>query len=346
MHCIPKASLACLAASLSFAPVFSNPSTQAPGIDLQVAGDRAAIFAEGIISTPQEELSGTFSPDMREFYFTKSAPNYLEWFHTIVVSRFVDGKWTKPEVAPFSGRFADSSPSMSPDGSKLFFGSSRPVDGIAKASPEDSDLWVVERRPDGRWSHPRHLGPKINSPARDTHPSVAADGTLYFQSGRQRSGEPTDLGNLYRSRLVEREYQEAEDLGPTINTSYFEMDPFIAPDQSYLIFGSNASSQGSGGPQLNISLNRNGQWSAPQNLGEKVNGAGAASGGFVRNVSGRPLLFFNSNSGRMIRKQFDRPAKTLSYDELEKILNSVQYGRRNFYYIALAAVTGGVAQQK
>jgi hypothetical protein len=76
MHCIPKASLACLAASLSFAPVFSNPSTQAPGIDLQVAGDRAAIFAEGIISTPQEELSGTFSPDMREFYFTKSAPNY------------------------------------------------------------------------------------------------------------------------------------------------------------------------------------------------------------------------------------------------------------------------------
>jgi hypothetical protein len=108
--------------------------------------------------------------------------------------------------------------------------------------PEDSDLWVVERRPTGAGAIPAPR-PKINSPARDTHPSVAADGTLYFQSGRQRSGEPTDLGNLYRSRLVEREYQEAEDLGPTINTSYFEMDPFIAPDQSYLIFGSNASSK-------------------------------------------------------------------------------------------------------
>ena len=330
----------CLIFALAMAPLaLAARRSPPPGIDVATAADRAVIFAEGTISTPDEELSGTFSPDMTEFYFTKSAPNYTEWFHTIVVSRFVNGAWTRPQVVSFSGRYADSSPHMAPDGRRLYFGSNRPVDGVPKSTPEDSDIWYVDRASNGRWGEPHHLGSNVNSPWRDSHPSVTSDGTLYFQSSRPRGAAPSsDIANLYRSRLVNGEYQEAADLGDVINTAQFEMDPFIARDESYLIFGSTAGAGGSG-PNLLISHNQNGQWTTPINLGAKVNGGpSGATGGFVVSIEGRPYLFFNSASGRTIRRQFERPQRRLEYAELEQVFRSVEYGRRNFYYVAWSAL--------
>ena len=60
-----------------------------------------SVFAEGLISTGDFESHPAFTPDGRTLYFLRSTPNFSLW--TILVSRFEKGKWTTPEMAPFSG---------------------------------------------------------------------------------------------------------------------------------------------------------------------------------------------------------------------------------------------------
>ena len=66
----------------------------------------ATLFAPGIISTGDYESHPTLTPDGREIYFLKMAPNFSRW--TIFVSRYKNGRWSQPEVAPFSGQFQDA----------------------------------------------------------------------------------------------------------------------------------------------------------------------------------------------------------------------------------------------
>ena len=67
------------------------------------------LLAPGFISTEEHgEMACTFMPDGKEFYFTRTdnAPGTQR----IVVSRFADGEWTKPEVASFSKEYVNLEP--------------------------------------------------------------------------------------------------------------------------------------------------------------------------------------------------------------------------------------------
>jgi len=60
-------------------------------------------------------------------------------------------------------------------------------------------------------------------------------------------------------------------LGDAINTKFDEYEPYIAPDESFLIFMAGGRPDGMGGFDLYISYKRNGQWTKAQNLGAPVN---------------------------------------------------------------------------
>ena len=85
------------------------------------------MIGEGILSTAYDEFGGSMTSDGREIYFCRSVPPH--YFYTMYVSRFEEGRWSHPEVLPFSGRWRDSDPVLSPDGQQLFFVSDRAVDG-------------------------------------------------------------------------------------------------------------------------------------------------------------------------------------------------------------------------
>lgn len=156
--------------------------------------------------------------------------------------------WSQPVPMALSRPDAnDSDAFITPDGTRLFFSTNRD-DAGTKA---DFDIWVAERRGRGDWSHPRKLGAAINSGGNEWLPSVAKNGSLYFESDRE--GGKT---HLYRARFNGRDYEPAQRLPFPINSDSAEESPFIAPDESYLIFQR-------GGGQLFISY-RNGQrWSDP-----------------------------------------------------------------------------------
>jgi hypothetical protein len=89
------------------------------------AADAApSLFVPGVVSTGDSESHATLSPDGRTLYFVKLTPDFAHW--TIVVSKRVDGHWSEPVIAPFSGRWDDADLSFSPDGDTIYFVSDSP----------------------------------------------------------------------------------------------------------------------------------------------------------------------------------------------------------------------------
>ena len=284
-----------------------------------------AMFAPGQISTADMELNAAFTPDGRTLYFTKRTPKLQLW--TILVSTLKGNRWSEPRVAEFSGQYSDFDPFISPDGSQLFFSSNRPAPGKTK---NDFDIWVVKKTATG-WSTPENLGPDINTESQEFYPSVSKDGTLYFSSNREGGKGSIDV---YRSRLVNGKYAKPENLGDAINSKYYDGDPYIAPDESFLIFVSYNRPEGLGDGDLYISLNQNGAWTPAKNLGAPINSSALD---FCPNMSPDGKYFFFTSE----RGFADHPlTKPLTYDELMKDLRNPGNGLGDIYRIDAAAIPG------
>jgi hypothetical protein len=281
------------------------------------------VFAEGVVSTGEFDSHPAFSADGRTLYFLRSTPNFNLW--TILVSRFEKGRWGTPEVAPFSGRYSDADPFITPDGWRFYFISNRPAPG--KTTP-DLDIWVMERTAAG-WGEPKNLGAPVNSPGSEWYPTVAADGTIYFGSDREGGKGRTDI---YRARLVGGKYAEAENLGDAVNTQFNEFEPLVAPDESFLIFMAGGRADGRGGFDLYVSYNRGGAWTKPANLGDKINSAGNE---YSPTISPDGRYFFWTSTRGFADKPLE---KRLDYRELMDRLRGPRNGLGDIYQIDLAAL--------
>ncbi|MGD2094294.1 MAG: right-handed parallel beta-helix repeat-containing protein [Phycisphaerales bacterium] len=223
-----------------------------PYLDQQPPGLTPQIFAPDVISLSNRfDFSGSFTPDGNEFYFTVSTPS---WFgNRIMITRQENGVWTTPSVATFSGSDIDWSVYLSPDGQKLFFSSGRPNQSWVL------NIWMCERQGTD-WSDPIKLDMN-SSQSSDYAGTCTWDGTLYFASGRD--GQPA----IYKSIPIDGRYNDAEKLPFPINTVH-EINPYIAPDESYLLF----ASERHGNRDIYISYrNIDDSWTEPVNLGTSIN---------------------------------------------------------------------------
>ena len=227
--------------------------------------DTPIMFAPNLVSTERGELNAVFSPDGREFYFTRSDAQR----RSIMQVLEQDGAWGRPGRVGFAGDYSAVDMAFSPDGRRLYYCSNRPLAGAGEAK-QDNDIWVVTRTAQG-WSEPVNLGETVNSPADDYYPTFTSAGDLYFSSRREGGRGGNDI---YRSRLVDGKLQAPENLGAPINTEKWEFDPFIAPDGSFLLFSSSRPG-GLGDSDLWVSFRgADGSWSEPRNLGAPINTIG------------------------------------------------------------------------
>ena len=169
-------------------------------------------------------------------------------------------------MAPFSAGRHDWDFTLAPDGKTVYVASGRPH--TKGGSPErDHSIWVSEKTKSG-WTEPQLLPYPVNAGQHDSYPSITEDGTLHFFS--RRDGGLGD-GDIYKSKKTDGKFTEVQNLGPPINTKFHEADPFIAPDESYLIFCSDRPG-GFGREDIYISFRKDdGSWTEPTNLGDKVN---------------------------------------------------------------------------
>ena len=228
-----------------------------------------------------------------------------------------DGVWTHPEVASFSGQYTDGNPCFSKDGSKLYFESVRPVTKNGEYTHE-LNLWVVDRTETG-WGEPKLLGNGIYTDKWERGPSLSDNGNLYFCSMR---GSGCGEMDIYRSTLIDGEYAEPENLGEVINTSGYESWPFIAPDESYLIFESDDR-------DLMISFrNEDASWSEPKNLSERMNFSGGQDRFPLLSNDGQYLFFVSSRW--LGPRYFYKP---LTLEEVKAKARSLSNGLGNVYWV-------------
>lgn len=124
----------------------------------------------------------------------------------------------------------ESQPSISCDGTLLFFSSNR------EGGEGGTDIWVSRLQKDGKWGAPENLGPHINTPYDEEAPFIAADGqTLYFASnGHPGFGE----ADIFRTVLEGNTWSVPQNLGRAVNTPFREAGFAVTADASWGYFAS------------------------------------------------------------------------------------------------------------
>ncbi|SFG37417.1 WD40-like Beta Propeller Repeat [Duganella sp. CF458] len=230
------------------------------------------MFEPGLVSD-NGAFGLTLSPDGRHALWVQSGGARTRL--VIVEAHKVDGKWQKPAPVPFSATDGsrDIDPAFAPDGKSIIFQSNRPVPD--QPARKGFDIYSVALQ-DGRWGPLQHLGHDINSDDSESSGSIAADGTIYFMKNGAEG-----KSDLWRSRRVDGKYGAPERLPEPVNTGpWRESNPFIAADQSYLLYFSDVPG-GAGDMDLYISFNGKHGWSVPKNIGAPFNTAQAEFTPFV-----------------------------------------------------------------
>lgn len=187
------------------------------------------------INTDEHESSATFSKDGKVMYFDRTNEDRVKTEEGVKVANISiyraemqNGEWTNIEKVPFSSEdYSVEHPSLSADGSKLYFASDMP------GSMGSFDIYVVDVNEDGTYGEPKNLGPGINTAHREQFPFISDDGVLYFTSDGHQG-----FGNLdiYSS---EGDFSKAENLGATINSGSDDFAFAIKEGQKKGYFASN-----------------------------------------------------------------------------------------------------------
>lgn len=224
-------------------------------------GETPVVFAPGIISVDStvEHGAPSFSPDGNTVFWQSNLRHKEKETEIFLKTmRRVKGQWTEPEISPYGGM-----PAFSPDGKQLYF--------ISDDTEKEKGLYFVAKQGEN-WSEPKSLNLIARFPELKYlyAPSITENGTLYFFGHAEGLGSMNDFG-IYRAEFINGAYAKPELLPPSINAAegVLNWTPFIAPDESYLLFSSNRLNNQQ---DIFISYRRSdGTWTEAYNLGETIN---------------------------------------------------------------------------
>ncbi len=220
---------------------FNFPPLEGPYMGQTPPGMVAEPFAPGIISTKGWEVEGVFAPGMNEFYFTTSPKEHFQ--ATIIGFRKENNIWRKYTEFRRRGETA-----FSPDGSRML---------MAKG--------YKDRKGEG-WSERKSLDSSFQE-IQIMRLTASFKGTYVLDE----VGMPNGDGIIRYSRLVNGQREVPRAFGKEINTGRMNAHPFIAPDESYLIWDGERE-EGFGDSDLYISFRQqDGSWGPAINMGEAVN---------------------------------------------------------------------------
>ena len=241
------------------------PMLEGPYVGQTPPGLIPKVFAPSKRSPEHRDHSGFFTPDMKAFYFTRRNNKTSKW--SLRVFKLENNQWHESLVGPRVGR-----PIITPDGKTMHLGKH-----------------YMERTNNG-WSEIKSLGPYFKD-FRIMRLMSSANGTYYFDDAN--ASIP-----IHYSRLIDGKYEKPKAVN--IDFGDWNAHPFIAPDESYLIWDEQGEN-GYGKADLFISFRqKDGTWGAAINFGETINTTASESGATVT-PDGKYLLFnrfiSNENAG-------------------------------------------------
>ncbi|WP_125720619.1 TolB family protein [Pseudoalteromonas rubra] len=209
-------------------------------------GMTAEPFAPGIVSKAGWELEGVFAPGMQEFYFTLDrgiyeGPNKTGFRPTVIGFRQQNNTWVK-----FTEFLRTGEVSFSPDGQRMHM-----AEGYR------------DRLGNG-WTEQQSLGPMFDREDWGImRLSASSKGTYVFDDYKNEV--------VRISKLKDGQRQAPKVMSKVVNSGAMTAHPFIAPDESYLIWDSERE-DGFGDSDLYISFKQqDGSWGKAINMGAAVN---------------------------------------------------------------------------
>ncbi len=291
-----------------------------PWLGQKPPGKTPELFAPDLLSAGEAEWKITFSPDGMEFCYNLSSPS-PQWIveptglfkkSFMMYSRMKNGFWAEPQEFPFNPDRKEFYPFFSPDGKRLYFNSEK--------TGAPCKLYVERQK--GEWSEPKEIKFKGGFKSEGVFISVALNGNLYF--GMSTDGKNTFI---YISRNENGLYSIPQKLSKVINDAGGGHHPYIAPDESYIIFDYPKSRKGSGEEDLYISFrDKNGEWTEPQNLGPEINSVYRDKRAFV-SFDGK-YLFFVSN-----RINPEIPDGPLTLKQVQRLTNVPANSFQHIYWV-------------
>ena len=243
-----------------------SPNLESLYLGQKPPGLKAEVFAPGIVTTEHMEFFGSFSPDLKEFYFKRKGGKYQK--STLVVIKYENNQWKESVVLPTKA--SEGEPSISPDGNTIYL-----------------DYRYIERTPSG-WSSVKSLGTSFKD-IPIMRLTASTNGTYVFD-------EREEIGTLRYSRLINGKHEAPKAFSKEINKGKWTAHPFIAPDESYLIWDSEREG-GYGETDLYISFRQeNGAWGPAINMGTEINTKDNETFGSV-SPDGK-YLFFHTYLGK------------------------------------------------
>jgi len=229
----------------SQAQVEQSPIFEGPYFGQTPPGRVPQRFAPGFLSTPEYDITPTFSPALGEVFFGRR-PTEEGGDNKIYYSKMVKGRWQEPVLASFSSGGMEYEAQLSVDGDMLYFNRGR--------------LICYSRRTDKGWSEARVVDPPANE---GMCVAAARNGSLYFTAVRNK------VYGIFRSQYVDGRYQTLEIVSP------MAAHPWVAPDESYLVFDQYAFVEGVQRSKLYVSFQQgDGSWSDPVELVKDINATG------------------------------------------------------------------------
>ncbi|MEI8204172.1 MAG: OmpA family protein [Bacteroidota bacterium] len=182
------------------------------------------------------------------------------YYEDIYITYNTNNQWSAP-VNPgktLNSKVHDATVGISPDGQKLLIYKGENGGDIFECKLEGNE-----------WTKPKRMSKSINTEYHECSASFSPDGnTLYFVSDKPGGYGKHDI--YYVKKNAKGKWGEAVNLGSTINTAEDEKGIFAHPDGKTIYFSSEGHN-GMGGLDIYKSVNENGRWSEPENMGYPIN---------------------------------------------------------------------------
>lgn len=225
------------------------------------------------INTQYQESVPVILPNGNGMFFTSRRPDGVSdvkdyqgnYFQDIYFSGYSDDKgWQTPvNFKEFNSKTHDASVSISGNGSTfIMYRTNENLIG--------GDLYYSNLDKNGNWTSPVKFNDQINSMNQEFSAALSPDeNTMIFSSNRPGGYGGFDLYIV--KKLPNGNWAVPVNMGPNINTPYNEDAPFIFADGKTLYFSSTGHDGMGGFDVFKSTLNEQGIWTTPQNIGYPIN---------------------------------------------------------------------------
>ncbi|CAD0002098.1 OmpA family protein [Flavobacterium salmonis] len=227
---------------------------------------------------------------------------------------------------------------------KLVFASARDTGGVAKktfkwTNKSFTNLYSAALMPDGSVGTPERFQKNINSKFNESTPVFTQDGkTMYFTrnnylDGKRRKDEKkVTLLKLYKATLIQDQWQNITEL-PFNSDQYSVAHAALSPDEKTLYFASDMPGTFGQSDLFKVSINEDGTFGKPENLGTEINTEGRETFPFI---SGDNELYF-ATDGRPGLGGLDifvsKINSDLSFEEVQNVGKPVNSKQDDFAFV-------------